>query len=593
LEKTDPFTEILNITPRDESSAQNFGTAISQSSRNLTAMIGAPGYNQDKGGIYTYVKESNNRYVQDQDVFDLDTTGIQGLGNAIEIGNQAWAIAGASASNNNNGYAVTIYRSPENSIEKRQLLVSPDQDFSSAEFGYAVAMSRDERWMYVGAPGRNKVYAYGRVDLQQQAIAHITEAGVNTYSFAGAIEVDSGSVGVILDNVLLEINTDYFIQSTNVILLQSPPAGKTLLISRRTDYQLDTENYTITGGYTVSPPGGSGASFLVNVVRGSYTPTLIAGGAGFYKDDVITIPGTDLGGSSPANDLVIRVTQTGPNYATNVTAGATQINISNTDGLSAGQTMYYFSGSGTISANTTILSVDSTTQFTIDLPVTGTGTLVFFVSPNPITALERIGGSGDSSQTVFNITDYLYTVDDIFSFVITVNSELYRPYIDYTFDANTGDVTFLTSPPLGATIIVSSQTYWDFVDTLTVVGLGGTDRFGHSISTSVDGQQIMIGTPNTTVNGEPTAGRVYVFDRSVENFQVTDTTQYSYTTVNSFQGPVSVSLNGVFLVNADQFIGGQFTISGNTVLINSRCCKHWNQNHHVAEQNLVMLSISA
>jgi hypothetical protein len=41
----------------------------------------------------------------------------------------------------------------------------------AGEFGYSVAMSLDERWMYIGAPGLNSVHAYGRVDWQNQFIS--------------------------------------------------------------------------------------------------------------------------------------------------------------------------------------------------------------------------------------------------------------------------------------------------------------------------------------------------------------------------------------------------------------------------------------
>jgi hypothetical protein len=56
----------------------------------------------------------------------------------------------------------------------------------------------------------------------------------------------------------------------------------------------------------------------------------------------------------------------------------------------------------------------------------------------------------------------------------------------------------------------------------------------------------MVGTPTVAVDGVADAGKVYVFDRSVQNFQVTDASDVNYTTVESPPAPVSVLVNGQF-----------------------------------------------
>jgi hypothetical protein len=70
----------------------------------------------------------------------------------------------------------------------------------------------------------------------------------------------------------------------------------------------------------------------------------------------------------------------------------------------------------------------------------------------------HIVGAGPATQTVFSIEEYLYTATSLSSFSVTVNGELYRPDLDYTY-AN-GDITFITVPGLGARIIVASGNYW-------------------------------------------------------------------------------------------------------------------------------------
>ena len=56
--------------------------------------------------------------------------------------------------------------------------------------------------------------------------------------------------------------------------------------------------------------GQSGASAVIDINRtgATYTATFTNTGTGFAQNDTITIAGTEVGGSSPANDITITVT---------------------------------------------------------------------------------------------------------------------------------------------------------------------------------------------------------------------------------------------------------------------------------------------
>jgi hypothetical protein len=141
--------------------------------------------------VYVYVKSYSDQYTpvsplgNGDAILTLDVTGVRGFGNAVDFGNQSWAVAGASASlgpssQPDNGYACVIYRDPVLGVPgsipygQWQLLTQPGTTTSTTpgagEFGYSVAISRDEHWMYIGAPGLNSVHAYGYVDWQNQFI---------------------------------------------------------------------------------------------------------------------------------------------------------------------------------------------------------------------------------------------------------------------------------------------------------------------------------------------------------------------------------------------------------------------------------------
>ena len=583
LEKTSPFTAFPSIVPTLQSADQKFGSAIAQGFRNLSALIGAPGYNGGQGGIYNYVKDSNNQYIARGEILTLGAIGTQAFGSAIDVGDQTWAVAGAYASDTYEGYAVVVYRSPSSQVfEESQLLTTPDGDTGQAEFGYSVAISQDERWMYIGAPGINKVYAYGRVEVQPQEIYYTTTAGTNTYNYSDYIEINNtkDQLSVILNNTIQYLQapgsaTGYYLDNGNVVFNFVPGNNLSLLISRSVSVQLDVQQYTeITG--TVSPAGGAGAEFTVDVIRGAYSTSISTGGNLYNPNDVITVPGTSIGGASPANDLTITVTQTGSTYTTQVNGGTTVLTVPSTDGLDIGQELFYSSGTGSITPGTTILTIDSPTQITIDTPIPGSSTatysLIFFPGNSYISNITFVG-AGPATQTVFSIEEYLYTATSLSAFSVTVNGELYRPDIDYTYAS--GNISFITVPGLGASIIVASGTYWQHTATLSPGGLAGTDRFGHSLATTTDGRQVMVGCPATTITQDGVTylegGRVYVYDSSAQRFQVTDTAQLEYTTVRTPTDPevVAVNLNGIFLNNQDQFDNGQFSILGNVVTLTS------------------------
>ena len=73
-----------------------------------------------------------------------------------------------------------------------------------------------------------------------------------------------------------------------------------------------SEQFTAVTGTTSS--SGTGATFDVNRVGSKYYVALNAAGSDFVRLETVTIAGTNLGGASPANDLVIT--------ATTVTSGA-------------------------------------------------------------------------------------------------------------------------------------------------------------------------------------------------------------------------------------------------------------------------------
>lgn len=462
LEKQTPFIGSTNLPIAADVYNSQFGTSISQGFRNIISVVGAPGYTDSTilaynnstsydvgdrvtylnlpyiciqastgnlptdisywqagapGAVYPYLRDNNNEYAQSS-TLTLATTGILGYGNSVEIGGQIWVAAGASASNNNQGYAVLIYRAEDsNAFEQRQLLVSPDEDFGTEEFGYAVSLSENERWLYVGSPGNNKVHAFARQDVELQQVRYTTDGISRVFSFADSIQIESGQdeqITVVYNNKLLTFPTEYSVSGTNVVLVDLPPSGQTLTITRKTAQLLES----------------TGVS----------------------------------------------------DYA---------------------------------------------------------------------------------------IGQYLYGLTSQWQISITVDGILQRPYIDYEFDVGSAEITFLTVPTVGAVIVVTANTQFVYVDTLTVAGLDADARFGASIVQSNNGRSIIIGAPFDDSTDVANSGTCYAFDRGVIKYIVSDAAATTFELPSGFAEPVSVILNGEYLTNSAQYINGQFSVVGSDVILAS------------------------
>jgi hypothetical protein len=588
LEKIAPFSTDITLPVDIPVLNSNFGASVAQGYNNIIALVGAPSYSTT-GAVYPYIRNDENQYSQSS-LLTLGTTGTAGYGNAIDIGYQRWCLVGASESNNQQGYAVVIDRRTDSNVfEQAQLLVAADQEFVASEFGYSVTVSEDERWMYVGAPGRNRVYPYARVDVENQSVKYTTDGLTNVYSFNGIIDIDNtqtGQLNVVLNNQVYSYGTDYIIAGNSVALASIPPQGQTLIISRRQSKQLDREtffNVPQNSGSTA----GTGARFTVDNTRGTYTTSV----------------------TTPGQNYVAVTTQ----YEDTGSSGTTFI-VANTTGITAGMRVVGSNFSG----GQTVASVDSPTQLTLSAPPTTTptdgatitfgdvlvinGSVLEVADSEPtsasgsndltiiVTSVDSNGGiltfntqgSGVSNNSIFLISPYLYTVTNKYSFSVTVNGVLQRLHTDYDFNTDSTDaysVIFEPSslPPAGATIIVTSTTHWepvlDFNDEpviITIPAIPSGARFGTSVSTSTDGRQVVIGAINDQGGpNHPRSGSVYTIDRSVTRYIITDPSDLTYALPSGYQNPVAVLLNNEFLINTAQNSNGDFTVTGGNVVLSS------------------------
>lgn len=711
LEKRDVFTSVTSLEPNFLDAQEGYAASISQASDQAAALVGSPNYDRatpdiSRGGVYTYVKNTAAAYLPvspaagGDAVLELTNLGTRGFGNAVDFGDQAWAVAGASASlgitgagrfetgesyiinsvgttdfvaigaastavvtgsitgytltvtavtsgalevdtyltgsgitagtyitklgtgtggagtyfvsatqtvgsttvtgvksgaaftatgagsgtgsamgvvkNANNGLASVIYRDyasyvqGTNPYQNWQLLVTPDRLGQEAnEFGYSATMSQDERWMYVAAPGRNTVYAYGRVAWQDQQKSSVGNGFQSRFAVGDEIQFDEAQqIQVFVDAVEQTLAQDYFVDvpQATVNFVTAPATGAAIRVQRRSQLQLDAETY-----YSVTATGGTGSGALFTVARRRNTLDiqLQAAGTGYTNGDTLTIARADIGMPTAPVDVTLTVT---------VTAGAI---ISFTESWYPGALI------NTFSLNESLFTVDTIDSFSVT--VTGRSVAAGSFEIGKQYEITNIGTTDWYDIGLPRFNDPI-AVGDRFTATRpgsgtgrakTLFPELQRPGIDYDFNADDDsalgpgkEITFINIPDTGSTILVRAKDYWQYSASITVPGLATNARFGHSIKTSTDGRQLIVGARDRAVDGLTQAGTAYVFDRNVQRFifGAQDISTTAFTILGTVAEPVAVKVNNRFLtpqsaatVNASD----TFTVSGNTVTINS------------------------
>ncbi len=315
LEKNVVFNQVTELAPKTLDAREEYGKSISQASDQYAAIVGSPNYltgtdPYQRGAVYVYVKNFSDTYqpvspVENADaILTLDveySAGVpaaRGYGYSVDFGNKDWAVAGApyslgSAGQANNGYACVIYRDQSaytpgtNPYFNWQLLTTPDSvSADQGKFGHAVTMSLDERWMYVSAPADNKVYAYGRVDWQDQYTNARGDGSETLFPITGIKVSQDSQIRVTLDGAIQTLGVDYTVNSTTVT------AGSFSFGTQYTILSVGSTDFTAIGASS-------------NTVGVSF----IATGAGSGSGTATTAPDSITFTTAPGDGVLVSITR--------------------------------------------------------------------------------------------------------------------------------------------------------------------------------------------------------------------------------------------------------------------------------------------
>lgn len=261
LEKTNPWTNSQKYTWASGTADDNYGRVVMLAHSNTWAAVGAP--NESTGRVILYDVNSLTDLDYDQ-VLDI-TIGASSdiaddFGASLATGQLGFnydgstaysdelLAVGAPATNSNRG-AVLIYRYRNATWTLVQHIPGVSGSVGD-EFGASVAISKDARWLYVGAPGENKVYAYG-LDTAFEEKTNTLEGDGSTTAFQLDFTPKSSASILIVDNAdKVYRETVDFSRVGKTITFTTAPADATLITV--------TENFyykykaTLTGSDTLT-----------------------------------------------------------------------------------------------------------------------------------------------------------------------------------------------------------------------------------------------------------------------------------------------------------------------------------------------------
>lgn len=252
LEKQDIFTAGGLLLPTSQNVNDKFGQSVSQSLNNLFATVGTPGYNSGTGIVTNFVKTSAGTLAVSGSI-ECNAAGTVGFGQVVDTGNLLFTAVGAPESASNLGYVGIISRLPTSAdFFLTQLITPPDNDLGLAcQFGASLVVSDDEQWLYVGAPGVNKVYAYALVQHETQTVNYTTNGTQSVFNYSNYIQINNAYADqllVVLNGTALVPNVDYVLTASDVVFTTAPVSDLPLLLSRRTsvDYTGDGSTQTFS-----------------------------------------------------------------------------------------------------------------------------------------------------------------------------------------------------------------------------------------------------------------------------------------------------------------------------------------------------------
>ena len=203
-EKHHPWNlkQALPKATSEYASNDGYGTSVKMSADGLIVVTGSPNSTNIAGNacgsVNTFFKDYTGEYVER---FSLAPTAANtyGYGSTVDLSADSSSTnrlaVGAPTSYGNVGYVYTYSKaSDSNSFGISQVLIGDTTNPKADKFGSSIAFNQDGNWLYIGAPGNDKVYIYGLNKFIPRRQQTISVNNRNIIKLTGNLRVNIGDV---------------------------------------------------------------------------------------------------------------------------------------------------------------------------------------------------------------------------------------------------------------------------------------------------------------------------------------------------------------------------------------------------------------
>ena len=542
-----------------------YGTSLKMSADGLVVVTGSP-QSGTTGVVNTFLKNYDGEFLEN---FSIEPLGAntRTFGSAVDLAITASGAttlgvgAPTSSTNSNVGY-VYIYNKTINStsFEREQILAGNAGDL----FGTSLAFNQNGEWLYIGAPGTNKMYAYGlnRFISTEKQITSVNDK--NTLFFSGNIVANVGDIvtqpatgarSLVTNSTYgsnlgkLEVNTlTNFYYGANLTIANVVVDANVFITSGA--YTNDTAVYPTTKS-NVSITNSIILNFIPSVPTDPNSLLIINSGKTYIPavDYVITGNGvvgypytvSFISGNIDQSDITIRQqpyyqlvdTLPMPSTISNVTGAEYGFALSSSFG---GEQVAVGAPKDTVNVGVFATTTTSNVEATIPIGI-ATANIQYQGNVANLTSYHEYTGAGtvyvwDRVIEAFNtITDAVVgtggqdyrTVNPIASvYKVTLDNVEVRDYIVANAAGNVSGVRdtirFTTPPPIGRVMFVEVNKF-NLLERIVGVdslegGLAAIQKdayFGTSLTICSNNCAIYIGAPNYDNGTEYNAGAVWKF----------------------------------------------------------------------------------
>ena len=247
--KDEPWAKQTFKTLNSKIGNAYLGHSIAIGNQGLTAASGAP--NDGTGSATFFAIDESISFIETGIITLSDKSGlVDDFGTGLGLGGSYGAV-GAPSSNSSKGY-VTVFKNQGAGSYIQTQAISINGIASGAQFGTQIKISKDDRYMFVSAPGTNTVYVYALNDIatNKNSIDNISGDGITATFTLNFTPLSVNSI-YLQDNLGKTYfpYLDYTLSGNNITFTSIPANGLKVVVRQETHYQLIE---TITGSDSMS-----------------------------------------------------------------------------------------------------------------------------------------------------------------------------------------------------------------------------------------------------------------------------------------------------------------------------------------------------